>query len=40
MPLEHKNDAEREDERQDQVEQPEHEQRRHDIGLRHVRHCL
>src|SRR5208337_2075078 len=39
-PLESEDDEQRENERQDQIEQPEHQQRRHHIGLGHVRHSF
>src|SRR5271166_2564400 len=38
--LEHEDDPERENERQHQVKQPEHQQRGHDIGLGHVGHAF
>src|SRR5271165_2595665 len=40
VPLEGEDDAERENERQDQIEQPEHQERGHHIGLRHIRHSF
>ena len=39
-PLEDENDTESKNERQDQIEEPEHQQGCNRVGLRHVRHSL